>query len=253
MSGPKMQAGVAAEPGKQANVPNPNAGARTFLSAAMPFTSVSAETPGTFALHPIAAEKNLRAPGVVSAFTLIELLVVIAIIAILASLLLPVLSRARESGRATVCLSNLRQVGIALQVYVGDHNNRLPSMSDIYPGVTNLFGGPDTVLSNQLGSVKVLFCPSDKWPGDKALALPQKAPTFYDQTGCSFSWNTLLNGQDADHLSAMGLKFDPHQIPLMYDKEKFHLPRGDSKARNFLYADGHIKNLLTVAGTIKSN
>jgi prepilin-type N-terminal cleavage/methylation domain-containing protein/prepilin-type processing-associated H-X9-DG protein len=186
-----------------------------------------------------------------SAFTLIELLVVISVIAILAALLLPALSRAKESGRATVCLNNLHQIGIALQVYVGDFNNKLPSMSDIYPGVTNDFPGPDMVLSNQLGNLKVLQCPSDKWAADKALPFPQKAPTYFDQTGSSFAWNTLLNGQDADHLSAMGLKFDPHQIPLMYDKEKFHLLRGEGKARNFLYADGHIKNLLVVAGTIK--
>jgi prepilin-type N-terminal cleavage/methylation domain-containing protein/prepilin-type processing-associated H-X9-DG protein len=186
-----------------------------------------------------------------SAFTLIELLVVISVIAILAALLLPALSRAKESGRATVCLSNLRQIGIALQVYVGDFNNRLPSMSDIYPGVTNDYPGPDMVLSNQLGNLKVLYCPCDKWPANKALPSPQKGATYFDQTGSSFAWNTLLNGQDADHLSAMGLKFDPHQIPLMYDKEKFHLPRGEGKARNFLYADGHIKNLLVVAGTIK--
>jgi len=186
-----------------------------------------------------------------SAFTLIELLVVISVISILAALLLPALSRAKESGRATVCLSNLHQIGIALQVYVGDFNNRLPSMSDIYPGVTNEFLGPDLVLSNQLGNLKVLHCPSDKWPADKALPFPQKGPNYFDQTGSSFAWNTLLNGQDADHLSAMGLKFDPHQIPLMYDKEKFHRVRGEGKARNFLYADGHIKNLLVVAGTIK--
>ena len=186
-----------------------------------------------------------------SAFTLIELLVVISVIAILAALLLPALSRAKESGRATVCLSNLRQIGIALQVYVGDFNNKLPSMSDIYPGVTNDYPGPDMVLSNQLGNLKVLSCPSDKWAADKALPFPQKPPTYFGQTGSSFAWNTLLNGQDADHLSAMGLNFDPHQIPLMYDKEKFHLPRGEGKARNFLYADGHIKNLLVVAGTIK--
>jgi len=185
------------------------------------------------------------------AFTLIELLVVISVISVLAALLLPALSRARESGRGTVCLSNLHQIGIALQVYVGDYNNRLPSMSDIYPGVTNEFLGPDLVLSNQLGNVRVLYCPSDKWPGDKALPYPQKSPTYFGQTGSSFAWNNLLNGQDANQLSVLGLKFDPHQIPLMYDKEKFHRVRGEGKARNFLYADGHIKNLLVVAGTLK--
>jgi prepilin-type N-terminal cleavage/methylation domain-containing protein/prepilin-type processing-associated H-X9-DG protein len=189
--------------------------------------------------------------GTTSAFTLIELLVVISIVGILAALLLPVLSRAKESGRATGCLSNLHQVGIALQLYAGDYNNRLPSMSDIYPGVTNSFPGPDQVLSNQLGKVNVLRCPSDKWPGDKALPLAQKGPSYFEQTGCSYSWNTLLNGQDADNLSALGLKFDPHQMPLMYDKEKFHIARGESKAKNFLYADGHIKNLLVIEGTIK--
>jgi len=185
------------------------------------------------------------------AFTLIELLVVISIIAILAALLLPALSRAKESGRATGCLSNLRQMGIALQVYAGDYNNRLPSMSDIYPGVANEFPGPDQALSSQLGNVKILLCPSDRWSGDKALPFAQKAPNYYGQTGSSYSWNTLLNGQDADHLSAMGLKVDAPMMPLFYDKEKFHLARGEKKAKNFVYADGHIKNLLAIEGTIK--
>ena len=176
---------------------------------------------------------------------------VISIIALLAALLLPVLSRARESGRATVCLSNLRQIGIALQVYVGDNNNKLPSMSDIFPGVTNLYAGPDLVLSNQLGNLNVLRCPSDKWAPDKALPDSQKGPPYFGQTGSSFAWNNLLNGEDADHLSAFGMQFDPHAMPLMYDKEKFHLARGEGKAKNFLYADGHIKNLLVIAGTIR--
>jgi hypothetical protein len=148
-------------------------------------------------------------------------------------------------------LSNLHQIGIALQVYIGDNNNKLPSMSDIFPGVTNLYPGPDQVLSNQVGNLNVLRCPSDKWLLTNDLPHPQKELTYFAQTGSSFSWNNLLNGEDADHLTAFGLQFDTHAMPLMYDKEKFHIARGDSKAKDFLYADGHIKNLLVIAGTIK--
>ena len=175
-----------------------------------------------------------------AAFTLIELLVVMAIISVLAALLLPTLGRAKETARATACLSNLHQAGIALQIYVQENNNKMPVMRDVStdPAVaaTNTFPAINQVLAAQLGNTNVLRCPSD---------LPQ----LFELTGSSYSWNNLLNGEDADHLVVFNIHFDPHEIPVVYDKQDFHKARGPDRAVNYLYADGHIKNLLTIAGT----
>ena len=179
-------------------------------------------------------------PGqLIRSFTLVELLVVIAIIGILAALLLPVLSRAKEAGRATACLGNLHQVGLALQIYVSENNNRMPFMRDVVPDpavvATNTFPTIDKVLGPQLGNPNVLRCPSD-------LA------HIFEITGSSYGWNNLLNGQDADQLKMFTFQFNSSQVQVVFDKQAFHITRGPDKAVNYLFADGHIKNILEISG-----
>src|SRR5947209_765006 len=67
------------------------------------------------------------------AFTLIELLVVIAIITILAAILFPVFAQAREKARSVVCLSNERQMGLAISMYTQDYDDRLPMGGNAAP------------------------------------------------------------------------------------------------------------------------
>jgi prepilin-type N-terminal cleavage/methylation domain-containing protein/prepilin-type processing-associated H-X9-DG protein len=96
-------------------------------------------------------------------FTLIELLVVIAIIAILAAMLLPALSAARESARSSNCLSNLKQIGLAMTAYVGDSKDYFPLYMS--PRTNNLGSDMTTwvtclVDGGHMESRDTFFCPS---------------------------------------------------------------------------------------------
>src|SRR3954463_6671475 len=159
--------------------------------------------------------RALQRPTAPSAFTLIELLIVIAILAILASLLRPVLSRAKEEGRRAKCMSNLHQIGVGLKIYVDDYV-RYPYF------VESTSTHPPVSIDMPLQPYTKNYWTNDLWkcPSYKGLTRYKKRSDPPNVVSLNDTWNGSYGynpaGTSDDFMNPLGLsgyKDDARDLP----------------------------------------
>lgn len=203
------------------------------------------------------------------AFTLIKLLVVIVIVGLLAGLIFPVLWNAREAARRSSCQSNLRQIGVAIAMYVHDYSDtHPPDNSHRNPPARHI--GWAALLQPYLGSTQALQCPSEETPANSVPTSSGYTDYLYNRYALglrdaffAFPIDTILcmdgvrgdsamwdNGTSDAYFDCRGDSTMPSATPgvatwLHRPREEFIFRYAErhGEAANYLFADGHVKSL----------
>jgi prepilin-type N-terminal cleavage/methylation domain-containing protein len=194
------------------------------------------------------------------AFTLVELLVVIAIVAILATLLFPVIGVGKEKARRSTCMSNLRQINLSLRTYTDDfsdlspktpHTNNFPTLENLvdFTGYKNLIRG-SLGLSGQSSSRDAVFaCPDDRFYYDLSSngkvatqGLHEQAFTDYSSYGFNGATGTNLISGRIQSIAGMKLSSikEPARTLLVFEIPaifpfSWHEPRRPLSAQNSVF------------------
>ncbi|MFP4053693.1 MAG: type II secretion system protein [Phycisphaerae bacterium] len=164
-------------------------------------------------------------------FTLVELLIVISIIALLISILLPSLGRAKESARVISCRSNLRAIGVAFRMYLDDSRDLMPCAAQLPSAKLNHWPRIVDILLPYAENPELFRCPADT------------KKNYFLSEGSSYEYHTLVGGRKTSEWF-LARRLGESKAPVMHDYEPFHGLPGQPGATNFLFADGSVGDLV---------
>lgn len=162
------------------------------------------------------------------AFTLVEVLVSVCVIILLLSIAVPSYQIVSARGAAARCLGNLRALGTALNLFLGENQMIMPSLAAARRSKDEEVPAIDTTLDRYLDDNAAFTCPAGKH--------------LAETTGTSYFWNSALNGQPASQLNLFGIVTELGRIPILVDKEGWHKYTDDKV--NHLFGDGHVTSEL---------